>query len=599
MIGNVVDLRTDSLNPEVDVVYEPSAHDGVRRLEGLEWFPLDDALGSPAYFVVKNSDDTTVQDALLKAETEWPFPVTVFFYDKGTSPIGWLLNLTTAGTAIPSQPLTIKRYNKRIPRMNRTMNSPLRIAELPVGQNGGILGLSMAPGKKGPSIYGGTHARDLDTDLNMIRDWGAVAVVTLMEDHELIRFEIPNIGDAVHQRFMEWHHLPIIDGDVPADEFEARWPDVSARLRSLLLAGNRIFVHCRGGLGRAGMISARLLVELGAESEQVINNVRAARSPDAIETMAQEEWVGRGRKVPATIKTIGTRDRAVGAFVGLAVGDAVGTTIEFSKKPRQPVLFDMVGGGPFKLEPGQWTDDTSMALALADSLLAHPDLDPKDLMNRFVSWRDYGQYTHTGTCFDIGVTTSQSLSRYLQHGNPLAGDTSPDSAGNGSIMRLAPVAVRHWNDRGNLRRVARLQSRTTHAADEPVEYSDLLAEILADAIEGRPMHEIVASSAASSVRGFKVGQSRDEVEGSGYVVACLHAALWAVSRTTTFESAVLMAANLGRDADTTAAVAGQIAGAIYGHSGIPEKWLKKLAWRDQIEQKANDLFTASRQDIAA
>jgi len=483
--------------------------------------------------------------------------------------------------------------------MSQIKNSPLRIAELPVGQHGGILGLSMAPGKKGPSVFGGTHDRDLDVDLDVIRDWGAVAFVTLMEQHELDFLGISGIGEGVRNRFMEWHHLPIVDVNVPGPEFEARWPDVSARLRSLLLAGNRIFVHCRGGLGRAGMISARLLVELGADAEQAIVDIRRVRSPDAIETVAQEDWVRRGQKAPVGVRTEGNRDRAVGAFLGLAVGDAVGTTIEFSRKPKQPVLFDMVGGGPFNLKAGEWTDDTSMALALADSLIRKPHLDPDDLMRRFVSWREYGQYSHTGTCFDIGTTTSASLTRYLEDGNPIAGDTSPHAAGNGSIMRLAPVAVRHWNDRDTLLRVARLQSRTTHAANEPVRYSALLAEILADAIDGCPLHEIVTGPAASKVRDFRVGQSREDVEGSGYVVHCLHAALWAVSRTTSFESAILMAANLGQDADTTAAVAGQIAGAIYGASGIPTKWLDKLVWREEIEDMAQSLFTASRRDIAA
>lgn len=470
---------------------------------------------------------------------------------------------------------------------------PLTIAELPVGGFGGVLGLSLAPGKCGPSTFGGAHRRDLGRDMDDVRDWGAVAVVTLMEAFELEHFQIARIEHEAQCRFMEWFHLPIVDGAVPCPRFEGVWPGVSSRLRGLLEAGNRVFVHCRGGLGRAGTISARLLVEMGVDSEEAIRAVRAARSRDAIENPAQEAWVREGRRQPVVLSSTGHRDRALGALVGLAVGDAVGTTIEFSAKPEAPVLHDMIGGGPFGLNAGQFTDDTSMALALADSLIHDPGLDPKDLMDRFVSWRDGGAYSCTGRCFDIGSTTSAALTDYLRTGDPFAGSTYPRSSGNGCIMRLAPVAIRHWRAPDELARVAAAQARTTHASEECITCSVLLAQILADAIGGAPAHKVVTGSTATSVRGYKPGQPRDEVRGSGYVVASLHAALWAVSRTTSFESAVLMAANLGEDADTTAAVAGQIAGAVYGLSGIPDRWLAKLAWRDEIEARAVLLFNAS------
>lgn len=429
--------------------------------------------------------------------------------------------------------------------------------------------------------------------MDVVRDWGAVAVVTLMEEDELEYFQIARIVHETQRRFMEWFHLPIVDGAVPCARFETGWPDVSRRLRGLLEAGNRVFVHCRGGLGRAGTISARLLVEMGMDAEEAIRAVRAARSPHAIENPAQEAWVRKGRREPVVSSSRGRRDRALGALVGLAVGDAVGTTIEFTAKPEAPVLHDMIGGGPFGLEAGQFTDDTSMAIALADSLIHDPSLDPIDLMDRFVSWRDSGAYSCTGRCFDIGSTTSAALSRYLQTGNPFAGSTDPQSSGNGCIMRLAPVAIRHWREPDELARIAAAQSRTTHASDECVACSVLLARILADAIGGAPAHELTTGSAAMRVRGYRPGQPREAVRGSGYVVAGLHAALWAVSRTSSFESAVLTAANLGEDADTTAAVAGQIAGAIYGLSGIPERWLARLAWRDEIEAKAALLFDAT------
>ena len=258
----------------------------------------------------------------------------------------------------------------------------------------------------------------------------------------------------------------------------------------------------------------------------------------------------------------------------------------------------MVGGGPFRLEAGQWTDDTSMALALADSLIAEPGFDARDLMERFVRWRRDGDYSCTGECFDIGMTVKAALARFERTGDTFACSTDPHSAGNGSIMRLAPVAIRHWRDVESRHVVAREQSRTTHGASEAIEACATLSDLIAFAIEGARLSDLVTSDAARAVRGFEIGQTSADVEGSGYVVESLNAALWAVARTSTFRDAILLAANLGRDADTTAAIAGQIAGALYGGSSIPSEWLEKLAWRERIEGAAATLFEGASQGQA-
>ncbi len=173
----------------------------------------------------------------------------------------------------------------------------------------------------------------------------------------------------------------------------------------------------------------------------------------------------------------------------------MGTTLEFRARDTTPPLTDIVGGGPFDLRPGQWTDDTAMALALADSLAAHPELDEHDLMERFVDWHERGTYSCTGVCFDIGSTTRAALARYTRTGNPVAGSTDPRAAGNGSLMRLAPVAIRHWADRPTLRDVAARQSRTTHAAPEAVDACVAYAELLADAIAGQRRSEVMRGRA--------------------------------------------------------------------------------------------------------
>lgn len=294
------------------------------------------------------------------------------------------------------------------------------------------------------------------------------------------------------------------------------------------------------------------------------------------------------------------RNRALGALIGLAVGDALGTTLEFEARDAKAPVYDMVGGGPFDLLPGQWTDDTSMALCLADSLIACDGLNERDLMERFCRWYRVGENSCTGGCFDIGVTTREALELFRRTDDPLAGPTDARTAGNGSIMRLAPVVLRHWNDTERLRDVSRRQSYTTHGADEAVDACDALATVLASLIAGKPLRDVLAGSYGAYCPGVQTvmdgsyrGKARSAIRSSGYVVHTLEAALWAVCETRTFRDAVLLAVNLGDDADTVGAVTGQIAGAAYGVSSIPEEWFNRLAWNDRIVETAQQLYEAS------
>jgi ADP-ribosyl-[dinitrogen reductase] hydrolase len=487
--------------------------------------------------------------------------------------------------------------------MRTSQTHPLRIAEIDTAPGHGKIGITFAPGKKQLDAMSGSWERDLATDLDAIAKWNAAAVVTLLEDRELVELTITKLDQEVRRRHMEWHHLPIADVSVPSARFEATWPDDSRRIQSLLERGWNVLIHCKGGLGRAGMIAGRLLVQMGTDAGRAIEMVRAARGSGAIETPGQERWIRAGRtSSPAqTSRDLNAKqDRAVGALLGLAVGDAVGTAIEFQPKPNYAVIDDMIGGGPFRLKPGQWTDDTSMALALADSLLAHPEFDPADLIARFVDWYRNAAYSCTGTCFDIGNTVRAALTRFERTKEPFAGSSNPSSAGNGALMRLSPVAIRYWSDQQKMRDTAALQTRTTHGASETIDASVLFAEILRNAISGAPQDEVLHARSGPFTEKIEAiatgnswrGRHREGIRGSGYVVDCLNSALWAVSRTTNFRSAIPLAANLGEDADTTSAVAGQLAGALYGVFGIPHDWMIKLAWREKIENVARKLFEA-------
>ena len=487
--------------------------------------------------------------------------------------------------------------------MTRTSQThPLQIAVVDALPGRGRIGITFCPGKKQPDALTGAWDRDLGLDVQAIADWGAAAVLTLIEPHEFEDLKVRGLGEAVHAQHMDWLHAPIRDVSTPDSRFEAVWAEIGEGLRDRLRAGFSILVHCKGGLGRAGMITARLLVELGVPVEEAVHRVRAAR-PGAIETTAQEAFVRSCRPVEEAVPSTAAEailDRAQGAFLGLAIGDAVGTTLEFASRDSRPLLINMVGGGPFRLQAGEWTDDTAMAVALADSLLTSNGLNEQDLLSRFTAWWREGVYSCTGRCFDIGATTVQALARWEQSKADHCGATDPYSAGNGSLMRLAPVAIRYWNDRHALRDAAARQSKTTHAAPEAVDACVVYAEMMADAIEGRRRSEVLAARPGERVgriaavnAGSWRGKARGEIEATGYVAHSIEAALWAVGRAPAFDRAVLHAANLGQDADTTAAITGQLAGALAGAAALPEAWRERVAWRPRIGNMAALLQAAS------
>ncbi len=297
-------------------------------------------------------------------------------------------------------------------------------------------------------------------------------------------------------------------------------------------------------------------------------------------------------------------NRFRGCLLGLASGDAVGTTAELRKRDSFEPLKDMVGGGPFGLYPGQWTDDTSIALCLAVSLVQRDGFDAKDQMERYCRWWREGYLSSTGKCFDIGNTVSHALTKFLDTKNPFCGSTDPNSAGNGSLMRLAPVPMFFFPDRQQVMHFCAESSRTTHGAAECLDACRLFGDMLCCALAGNAKETILTSASpcdihCPSIQAIAAGEyrkkGRSEIKSTGYVVHSLEAALWCFWKTKTFEEAVLEAANLGGDADTTAAICGQISGAHYGAAGIPDHWLARLAMRRDITTIADMLHAAAIQ----
>jgi ADP-ribosyl-[dinitrogen reductase] hydrolase len=300
-------------------------------------------------------------------------------------------------------------------------------------------------------------------------------------------------------------------------------------------------------------------------------------------------------------------ERYRGALLGLAAADALGTTLEFKPRGSFAPIDDMVGGGPFNLKPGEWTDDTSMAMCLAESLVEQNGFDPADQMRRYLRWWREGYWSSNGRCFDIGNTVSAALRQFERTGQAFAGTTDPRTAGNGSLMRLAPVPLRYATDPRRAVDLAGQSSRTTHGAGEAVDACRYFAALLIGALRGESKETLLADhyapagidwrdvplapAIAAIARGSFKGKNEGEIQASGYVVHTLEAALWAFHNSGNFRDGALLAVNLGEDADTTGAVYGQLAGAYYGASAIPAEWRSRLARRRDIEDLARKLMT--------
>lgn len=284
-----------------------------------------------------------------------------------------------------------------------------------------------------------------------------------------------------------------------------------------------------------------------------------------------------------------TLDQAKGMFVGLAIGDALGTTLEFTRPvPDAPLHTEITGGGPFQLRAGTFTDDTSMAIAMARSLVNKGVFDPIDIQEEFWAWYQDGKHSPAGRCFDIGNATSDALnewsSNYLK---PYAGSVEDDTSGNGGIMRIAPAVIfSHLSYEDALVDAVR-SSMLTHASHECVMFAKAMASAL---WHGTLDKDTVYRSDLQEPQHF--GDNGNPYSG-GYIAECFSAACYAVNTTSSFEDAIVQAVNYRFDADTTGAVAGQIAGSIYGMSGIPQRWLDALLWRDKIDDLATQLWKST------
>jgi ADP-ribosyl-[dinitrogen reductase] hydrolase len=500
-----------------------------------------------------------------------------------------------------------------MPRRTSTSH-PLLIDTVAIEGYRGILGMTLCPGKKGPSSLGQyTWDRDLLADTARIANWGADVWLCLMEPEELSQWgveSLPRVASAVSQFFL----LPITDVQAPDERFESAWAQVCPIVQASLRAGRKVLIHCRGGLGRTGTIAARLLVEFGLSPHQAIRQVRAARH-GAIETSGQEAYVrglahlqGMARlHAPSPVSSMSISpawrsvdqraDRARAGLLGLLIGDALGVPHEFKPPsailPREQIEMVVPKGYPrshAQVPAGTWSDDGAQALCLLASLLSRGHLDPEDLARRLLDWRDHGYMAVDGRIFDIGIQTHRALDR-IKAGVPAldAGSRSASASGNGSLMRVLAVALWHVGSRDALFALAMRQSRVTHGSMQAQLCCALycgVADLLLDGVASedawsRSIDDLRAHCRADTNALRVLDQdvlnspTRITPRGTGHVVDALWSAR-ACLQEGDYASVVRAAIALGHDTDTTAAIAGGLAGIRFGEAGIPSRWRADL-----------------------
>ncbi len=290
---------------------------------------------------------------------------------------------------------------------------------------------------------------------------------------------------------------------------------------------------------------------------------------------------------------IAIEDRAKGAMLGLAIGDAMGAPVEFRTRGKFAPVTGFRDGGPFKLKAGQWTDDTAMALCLAQSLIDCNGMDAKDQMDKYLRWANDGYMACTDRSVGIGQTVLRSLSRYYKTNEPYQGDPNPKYAGNGCIMRLAPVPIYYRNDA----KVAMLESvnsaRTTHGSPQALQCSAYFGGLIWAALNGYTKEQMLQPyfSPCSDLdfnhlhddvervfKGSYQNMADEDLNPTGYVVDSLEVALWGFFHFDNFEDGLLSVVNLGGDADTTGAIYGQLAGCYYLAQEILPIYKQKVAY---------------------
>lgn len=517
-----------------------------------------------------------------------------------------------------------------MPESRTSESDPLRVDFVDLSARG-RLGLTFAPGKAQDVALSGCWARDLNTDLDRLSMvYGAELVVSVMEDSELQALGIEGLSRALGSRGIGWLHVPVIDGGAPSDE--RAWLRALRLVRSRLLDGRTVIVHCKGGLGRTGTFAASVLATFGVEPASAIARVRAAR-PGSIETKAQEQFVAssayRWREA--------LRDRYRGCLLFGAVGDALGAPVEFSSLSA---ILAQHGGLVREMRtaygrPGAITDDTQMALFTAEGLLRAEARGrqrgicsiPTVIQRAYYRWfwtqghrvprgleqvADGWLYGERGL-HAVRAPGNTCLSALREHIDAQCGGYEPptplnDSKGCGGVMRVAPVGLlaRDAWDLGS--KCARL----THGHPAGSDTAGCLAEMISKMVNGLSLAEAVrevwrtrrsachADTQRALDRAFELLREgapptpeRVESLGQGWVAEeALAIAVYCALACPEPQEALSLAVTHSGDSDSTGSITGNLLGAALGAAAIPKRWLETLELHDVIEAVADDLVAA-------
>ncbi len=485
------------------------------------------------------------------------------------------------------------------------------------------------PGRLLAGEYPGSPSRaDTLERLHRLLAAGVTYFVDLTEPGEATPYDqlLPHESRQGRQNVL-YARKPILDHDVPAGP--EIMVEILAYIDRALAAGHCVYVHCRAGVGRTGTVLGCHLVHRGMTPDAALKhlnelwraNERSRIWPSTPETDEQVDYVRNWRS--AGTNAVGADDAAAarslqerfrGALVGLAVGDALGAAVQHRKPGSFTAANDLLGGGPFELPRGAWTDDTAMALCLAESLAECGGFDPADQVARYQRWQRAGHLSSTGECVGITAGVARALATAGWTGKAFAGSHDPAQLDKETLSRVAPAVLFFLAEPRDAVHYAAEAARTTNQSPLVLDSCRYLAALLAGALQGvgrpqllaqryspvaglwdeRPLKEPVAAIAEGSYRRAAAA----DLEAGGTVLQTLEAVLWALDHSGNFREGALLAVNLGLDADVTGAVYGQLAGALYGVSGIPPTWRAALLKREQIENLADRLLACALQRTA-
>ena len=502
--------------------------------------------------------------------------------------------------------------------MTRTSRTdPLKIAAVAVPAGGGWIGLTFCPGKCDLRAHNGPWERDLGTDLAAIRDWGAHALVTLLEDHEIDLLQVRRLGAEAVALGLEWHHLPIPDMATPGWRFERRWVYSGLRLRRLLRRGGRVLVHCRAGLGRAGTLAARLLAELGEPPAQAVARVRQAR-PGAIQTADQERHALACRAIPLA------QDEAVSprlaSLLGGALGDAFGAPAAAdSLAVRRRHGTAGPRAAPRRQRGLVVSMETQLALFTLEGLtraMQIPDQSEHDLLAQvrlsYLDWLD---------CQGLGQSEGGHATRLLRHA-VLHARRSPDPAvvdalkagvsgsperpvndcrDGGGALRAGAVALMPDMDPERAFRLGARVTALTHGHPAGYLPAGILAAAVLGVLEGKPLqtamlqacgqarampgHEptlaVMRAAIDASISPFQ-GALPAELGSARDGASVLAAGFYAASRSRDFREVMALAASQDGASLAAASVAGQLFGAAHGIEALPHDGVQGLDVLDAL-----------------